>query len=394
MNAAGDRVDVLMFVEDPGAANYVAPLPRMLHLIDGIHTSVLAREPAASQLRSLGAKFLTVGDDAHAEAVISEQHPNLVMVGTSENPDSLGLALIDLSKEKRIPTIGVVDSRANVEHRFGGGTDNPHAHAPDIVIVPDEQTRHAFLSLGFHEEKVVSCGHPHYDHVRDERRRLEEVGAEQLRRSHGFAPAKNQTIIVFCAEISAGLKPQQFLRSAEYTLSGDARHSQRTEIVLDEFLAGFNAQKEKPYLVLRLHPKNDREDFAEFLSNFDLISEGGSSLEVVFCGDLIVGMTSVILTEAALLGRATVSIVPRLSERDWLPTIAMGITKTCTTSKEILEVFSDELEAHQPDATALDLGLPKDSTERVCRLIASVLDQGILDHEPRFSLDANRLNSQ
>jgi hypothetical protein len=145
---------------------------------------------------------------------------------------------------------------------------------------------------------------------------------------------------------------------------------------------------------LRLHPKNDREEFTEYLSSFDQISEGGSSLEFIFCADLVVGMTSMILTEAALLGRPTVSIVPRRIERDWLPTIAMGVTKSCTTRAEILEIFSEELEACAPDANALDLGLPKSSTERVCRLIASVMEKRVPGHEPSLVLDEKRLNSQ
>jgi hypothetical protein len=388
MNGAAPFVSVLIFVEDPGAANYVASLPGILEQTSHIRSSVLARGLATVQLGSLNTDFQTLADDVSVEAIIGDQLPNLIIVGTSENRESLGLALIDFGNENNIPTIGVVDGPANPEHRFSGVTANPRNHEPEFVIVPNDQTRQALVALGYRTDNVINCGHPHYDFVREERRRLEVANRDELRHNQNLGPATNQDIVVFCAELSGGLAPQQYQRSQEYTMSGNAKHSERTQIVLDEFLGAIDGQKTRPYLVLRLHPKNNQEEFTEYLSSFDQISEGGSSLELVFCADLVVGMTSIILIEAALLGRPTISITPRSLERDWLPTIGLGITTSCTNRGELVEALGKSPTETAPDDKILAFGLPAQSAEKVCQLITSVLGRGTVDQEFRRSPDS------
>jgi predicted glycosyltransferase len=55
------------------------------------------------------------------------------------------------------------------------------------------------------------------------------------------------------------------------------------------------------------------------LEYFDLISEGGDPLELAYVSDIIVGMTTMLLFEASLLGKSVFSIIPRKFEIDWLP---------------------------------------------------------------------------
>jgi hypothetical protein len=152
-----------------------------------------------------------------------------------------------------------------------------------------------------------------------------------------------QKIIVFAAETSTGLNQQQFQRSAEYTLQGRGRSTSRTEIVLEEFLDAVRLLKPQPYLVLRLHPKNLLEEFTPYLSEFDQINQGGSPLNLVYAADLVVGMTTLLLLEAAMLGRPTLSIIPRLVEMQWLPCTRMGITRCVMQRSQIrasLQLFS------------------------------------------------------
>ena len=77
---------------------------------------------------------------------------------------------------------------------------------------------------------------------------------------------------------------------------------------------------------MRLHPKDKRDEYAPYIDQFDSVSQGGPIAPWLYAADFVVGMTSVALVEAALLDRPTLSIVPRPSESQWLPTIAGGIT--------------------------------------------------------------------
>jgi hypothetical protein len=108
--------------------------------------------------------------------------------------------------------------------------------------------------------------------------------------------------------------------------------------------------------VLRLHPKNTRDEFAAYLGEFDEVSAGGDPLALIHSADAVVGMTSMLLLEAALLGRPTLAIVPRAVERDWLPSIRAGVTRCATTRAEVaaelarvMEMGGDASPAGEPD---------------------------------------------
>ena len=55
------------------------------------------------------------------------------------------------------------------------------------------------------------------------------------------------------------------------------------------------------------------------MKEFDYFSQKELPLEVVYASDLVVGMTSMLLYEAALMGKVCLSIMPRSIEKAWLP---------------------------------------------------------------------------
>jgi len=326
--------DVLIFVEDPGAANYIAPLPAELAQ-KGWQVSLLAGGNARNYLLARGVHSEEVQHPATAGSILATYHPRLVLVGTSENPDTLGLALVAQARRLEIPSVGVVDFYSNAGQRFRGQSREALTYAPDWLLLPDEWTRAAYVDLGYPAQRTAVCGHPHYDHILQVKSQLDRKDPAILRRSILPQSPEGRPVVVFVAEVSTGLNPQQYLRSPEYTLTGWGTSVGRTEIVLEEFLDAIRLVAPRPYLVLRLHPKNALEDFAPYLCEFDHVSSGGSPLELVYVSDLVVGMTSMLLFEATLLGCQTLSIVPREVEKEWLPSIHMHIT-TCVTTREQL----------------------------------------------------------
>jgi hypothetical protein len=335
-------LDVLIFVEDPGAANYVAPLPAAL-IKQGWRTTLLAEGHAIKYLREHSLKPETLRHPVQAKEILAATKPRLVVVGTSENVDTVGLELIAEARLAQIPSVGVVDAFGNTDHRFRGRTDDPLAYMPDWLLVPDEWTKAAYVALGYPQERTIVCGHPHYDYVHCIGKELMRQDRASLRKGLFPEVPLTQKIIVFAAETSTGLNQQQFQRSAEYTLQGRGRSTSRTEIVLEEFLDAVRLLKPQPYLVLRLHPKNLLEEFTPYLSEFDQINQGGSPLNLVYAADLVVGMTTLLLLEAAMLGRPTLSIIPRLVEMQWLPCTRMGITRCVMQRSQIrasLQLFS------------------------------------------------------
>lgn len=314
--------DCLIFIEDPGAANYALPL------VAPLQAELWA---APELLPYLEARGVTVSRIVEGPALLLPADTRLLLVGTSENPQTAAHDLVRQAKARGVPSVGLIDFPANAAARFRGETRDPLAHAPDWLMVTDDGTARHYEALGFPADAIARVGHPHFDTVLALRDTLEAEGLTAVRRRLLPDVPEDRKLVVFLSEISGGLDPEQFRRSADYTLDGRGGRNDRTGIVIEEFLDASARLTPPPYRLLRLHPKNNREEFGPLLTEFDSISQAGTPLEMVFACDLVCGMTTMLLYEAALLGRPTLAILPRMTEGAWLPTIASGITPAAVT---------------------------------------------------------------
>lgn len=335
--------DTIVFVEDPGAAVFVARLSAE----PGIR--LLAMPPAAGFLKGLGTPAVEVSPESAAEyvtAFLQNERPSVLVVGTSTNVKTPAFEMVRVARNLGVTTVGVVDAAVNADARFRGTTENPLKHAPDWLIVADDATRDAFVALGYPPTRVAVCGNPQFETAVLTADALEGEGRDVVRRRLLSAEATFRPVVLFAAEVSAGgLNPDQHRRSTAYTLAGNPSSSGRMEVVLDEFLFGVESLEVRPFLVLRLHPKANFADLEKYAHRFDHVSAGGSALELVFASDLVVGMTSMLMMEAALMGVPTLSIVPRAEEATWLPSVAAGWTPQAVTRDEVNRLMRAQLAA-------------------------------------------------
>lgn len=368
------NTDVLIFVEDPGAANYLAQLPAAL-AGRGWFVKVLADGYAREHLIQLGMHPEAVQHPVAPRRILTSVNPRVLMVGTASNPDTLGLALVAEARLAKIESIGVVDASMSLDHRFRGQSDKPLAYAPDWLFVVDESTRAAYVTLGYPAERIIVCGHPHYDYMRTVRKKLENEGQNAIRQRVLPGVSKERKVVIFATECSARLYRLQTDSLADYTLVGRETGKGRTEVVLEEFLDAVQLVRPRPYLVLRLHPKDILEDYIEYVNEFDLVSSSGSPFELLYAADLVVGLTTMLMLEAALLGKLTLSIVPRAVEMDWLPSVRAGITPCVTTRKQLRTALVDLLcdSSHMPCANVDDV-IPFGSLQRVVDFTERLLE--------------------
>lgn len=362
----------VVFVEDPGAANYAAELPEALKA-RGVDAALLAYGPAVEFLERRTSSPFTAVDDADPDALLERHQPDIVVVGTSENPRSPALVLVQAAAERGILSVGIVDSPASSAHRFRGTTSDPLAFAPDWILVPDPWARSHYVELGHTEERVVACGHPHYDFVRayGEQARAKQA---QLRAALYPAAPADRRIVVFAADLSTGLDPAEFRRSPAYTLTGRGESTGRTEVVLEEFLDAVPPYRERVHCVLRLHPKHHLAELRDYAREFDQVSQAEPSLDVLVGADAAVGMTTMLLIEALLLRRPTLSIVPRELERGWLATTRYELTPCATTRAAVRDGVAQLVEgAPLPDEERVEAVLPSDSLARTADAIVGAL---------------------
>ena len=365
-------IDFLIHVEDPGAANFVGGLPMALETL-GLTARVIAEGKAAEHLRHLGVAFETPVPSATAKDVIDDADPRGVVVGTSENPGSRGLSLMDHGRRRGLVTVGIVDGPANPRWRFRGGSDDPLAHAPDHIFVPDADIAGAYVDLGMARDRVKVCGHPGFDAVRRQRELLISEGRKNVRRRLWPELRPEYPLAMFVSELSDGFQPEQYRRSSDYTLSGWGGSDARSDIVIEEFLDATAASGVAPHLVLRLHPKETDGAEPAHTSRFDLVSRAEPPLEAVFAADAVVGMTSVLLLEAALLGRPVVSIVPRAVEKAWLPADASAYLACVATREEVRESVADALYGRGPDPALADGRLSSGAARAAAEALATLV---------------------
>jgi hypothetical protein len=371
--------DILIFVEDPGAANFVAGLPSAL-VKNNISCSLFASGLAKDFLNRRNIKYISIDGTYNAESLISYVKPKLILIGTSTNKETFGNSLIDTSRNKKIISIGMIDAAMGVNLRFAGDTDNPIQYAPNLLMVPTDTIKKSYVGLGYKPEKVIVTGNPQYDYVIAYAKEIKSKRAEIRNKLFPKVPI-DKKILVFVSEGSAKSMRYSAEQIAGFSLKGWGDAVGRTEIVIEELLSAFDNNLSRPYMVLRPHPKDRTEDFSQYLNEFDYISKEDNYIELLSVVNLVVGMTSMMMLEAALIGRPTLSILPFEEEKNWLPTISNGTTCLATSGKQVKEKLKIMLDSME-DKTLFVVDGPSfikvGAVNNIVRCISNILDNPTL----------------
>lgn len=360
---------ILLYAEDPGAVNFIAPVAAALHRRGDV-VRVVADGTAAVQLPERGIPLWMEDRQAVMQAV-SARSFDAVVVGTSENSRSFALDLIALARESRVPSIGVVDGPASTAYRFRGTGSSATAYAPDRVLVPDEPTRQDYIREGFVADHVAVVGHPLWDQVRAARQPLGDEERRRVRRSLFPQVGEGRPLILFLADLSTGLDPQAFRSGPEYTLHGRGHSLLRGDIVLEEVLDAVAGLTPRPDVAVRLHPKASPADIARYQEDLCGVSQGGAAWPVVQVADLVIGMSTILLVEAALLGVPTLSVLPREAEKAWLPSIAAGVTPVACTRQALTALLPQSL-GRAVETEKVDAAFPPGAVDRVLAQLEGV----------------------
>lgn len=361
--------DVLISAEDPGAANFMAGVPAALEQ-RGFRSVLVAGGHAPELLARRGIMFERAAESTVA-GFLDRWMPRVVFAGTADK-GTLGTRLIVEARARGIATVAGVDARSSADHRFRGPSGDPMEFAPGWILVPDEWTRKEYLALGCSPARVLAVGQPHLDYVRSQVPELAREGRAAIRKRLFGNDFPGRPVVVFIDEPQLS-GSQGAKNPAKYTLCGRGRETGRTQIVLDEFLDAMPNGPSKPVLVFRIHPRSSVEDYTNHLKGFDFISKGGSALDVVFSADLVAGMTSMLILEAAAMGLPTLSIVPDPKEAEFLPSVNAGVTPMVDTREQLRSILPDLL--YQPPSAGKFDWNPAGADSRIVDLLQSLIEK-------------------
>lgn len=172
---------------------------------------------------------------------------------------------------------------------------------PCIVCVPDDRGVKALADLGMDGERVVITGSPYLENAFDSKLSASEIEAFRSRLS-----LNGRKIVTFCTE---------------YITSAHEREKYGYDelMILDDIIAYAGSRDRTDLkLLIRLHPKDSGNVYEKYINgtaqlDCELVTEdrGNKMLQV---SDVVIGMSSVILVEAAILGLNIVSYQPVFGE--------------------------------------------------------------------------------
>ncbi len=303
---------IVFMARDAGAAAAIAPLARRV-VADGRHAvAIVGHGRASAAFEARGLPVLAFDDDApvgEVEALLLAESAAGLITGTSMRPARDG-AWWEAARRGGIPSVAVLDHWCNYAGRFSDA--EPFDHVPDAIAVMDDVAAGELTALGCPERLLRVTGQPYFDDLaRSAAAQTRTIGRQEL------GVAADRLLVVFASEPQAryyGAGPQDpgWLGYTE----ADA---------LAESVRAVAAVAPEAMLVVKLHPL---EDAAPALS-----AAPGARPEVrvlrafppthlIAAADVVLGMTSIFLLEAAVLGVPTVSVRPGGGEDHFIGTHA------------------------------------------------------------------------
>lgn len=293
-------------------------------------------------------------------ALFSEWAPDVLLLGTARGP-SLDKQLLRVALAQGVPSVAVVDNWSNYRERF---TDSVSGRLtlPTRIAVMDRSAFTQAVKDGLPEDRLVITGQPYLDslatHLQDPdlQAQAKALREEWLQDS---SPENNTRILLFASE----------LVSEEEELPQQALERLATAVQRLERSKGLSLK-----IVLKLHPEEPKGSFSfgPLASSRSLrIVEGKEpAWPCILAADLVVGIVSIFLVEAAVAGKPVVSVQPSCAaiSHPWIGSRPGGIP-VASAVPELVEL----LRFHLTNPSRLPCDLRSVVTGNAAHRIADIL---------------------
>ena len=359
------RLRVLAVASEAGSAKAVVPVLACLsgrgadlHAL--LPTEVLALANAVWPEVEWGKLAAALHDQTVEEAVASR--PDVILVGTTARV-SLERKLVVHGRKHGIPTLSVVDERYGYRRRFedeGGGL----RYLPDLVVVMDDGCAEAAIVEGIPADRLRVTGSPTLSFLAYEYAgRRPGVEATLFRTPPGW---KRVTFISETFARDNGSAPSERGRLGPFLGFTE-------ETVCRDLLAVLREIGQPTLLLEKLHPSDDTqpmESQADELLIWGQI-KGGELWPLLMESDVVIGMRSMALLEAALLGCHVASYQPNLIGENLCGAVRFGVAARLNNPEDLRCWLRKSLTAEsrcQPPPVDLPFIRP-DAADRVADLV-------------------------
>jgi hypothetical protein len=364
---------ILIISRDPGGTNAIMPLIEPLRAL-GNEVSVYGKNAALSIYRKQNIDCSDIcdtipsGTQEETDEFVRKTRPDLILTGTSSE-DFTERHLWRAAEKAGIPSFAVLDQWTNYRLRLiSEGGDPMNGRATSELIVPsfffimDEFAMKEMCALGIDREKLVVSGQPFFDHIRKAGDKFTTSQVEKLRRE--LTGAEGGLVFVFASQPIASL----------HRINGMAEDywGYTEETVLKSVIKCLSKLTEematKVTLVIRLHPKDEPTVYQNALATLpnsikSVVDRVIDSSLLLKASDLIIGMFSMLLLEAAILERRFISVQIGLKRENPLIFDRMGLVRSILTDYELEETLRGILNGENGESPNLTFEFG--ATERI-----------------------------
>lgn len=334
MNASSKTI--LCVAGDPGGAAALAPV---IQILDArLPLQLAAYKQALALWRLNSENVCDLGDSPSLEDAarfLMRVQPALIVTATSVNGVDWECYLLQAARQLKIPALSILDFWSNYSRRFS--LKMPLDSLPQQICVMDARAVGEMRAEGFPEEMLLITGQPALDAA------TEPLPAAQLLAARNVWPAKDRRLLFVSQPLSALYGgPEECLATLGY-------NEQSVLSLVESVVTQLVDQGCALSLKILPHP---RESAKNFVAAGFAVAKGFSAKVIVQAADIVIGMNSMLLLEAAAAGCVVVSVQPNLQRPDSLGINQSGVIVPVYHEAQLLPVLTSllgdsELYQHQ-----------------------------------------------
>jgi hypothetical protein len=279
---------IMFFAHDPGGCNAI------LSLIDAFRARscdvhVGANGPAQTKIPQ--ASILHVDE---IDRLLKDVKPDFIITGTSAN-DFTEKFLWKAAENRHIPAMAVLDHWCNYGVRFSRyGSKNIHEYEsnktfdfrPSYICVMDDFAKSEMQLEGIPPNIIYPLGNPHFGTIK---KRAQLVDIAKIR-SKFLQNNQDKKIISFASE------PYE----EDYGISPEIKAMYDIIQVLGDH--------DDAIVVIKIHPRESQNKYSKFTQC--IVDRETDSIEMIMASDIVISVSSMVLIEAAILGKKIISHQP------------------------------------------------------------------------------------
>lgn len=348
---------ILLYSRDPGAANCIIPVYKKIKKTKRYRVELFGKDFALDLYKANQCTYVDIKKiipQINLSAIkhfLRNGNYDLVLTGNTGN-DFTDRILWDAAKQLRILTIAIVDNWQNYTNRFSYELPQVRKKSrveilPDRICIMDNYARKEMVDEGFPSHKLVVTGQPYLEVVL--RRQKKITRKEKITFSKQLGIKKDNYLITFASEpiietwcniVGLGYTQITIFKAVMAILLKIAKECKTRNFTV----------------LIKLHPSEKNSIFNETVAsyyplpdNIKIIIQKIISLRLIIAvSDLIIGMSSMFLIEAALAGKPYLSVQIGLKTKDPFVLSRSGVSKSILSSRELFRMIKMYINGHAP----------------------------------------------